>query len=144
MIALGFNYRLTDFQSALGITQLAKNNKGVERRNEISATYKKAFEGKINFQDLPSETYNAHHLFIIEVEHRKELYDFLHSKGILAQIHYVPVHTMPYYKNIGYEGSDLINAENYYANCISLPMYPILTNEEQSFVIDNILKFIDG
>ena len=141
MIALGFNYRLTDFQSALGITQLAKNNKGVARRNEIASTYKKAFEGKIKFQDLPDRTYNAHHLFIIEVENRKELYDFLHSKGILAQIHYVPVHTMPYYKNIGYEGSDLINAENYYANCISLPMYPTLNDKEQEFVIEKILMF---
>ena len=62
----------------------------------------------------------------------------------MAQIHYVPVHTMPYYKNIGYEGSDLINAENYYFKCISLPMFPTLTDEEQSFVIDNVLKFIDG
>ena len=142
MIALGFNYRLTDFQSALGITQLAKNKKGVERRNEISSNYKKAFKGKIKFQDLPIGSYNAHHLFIIEVENRKELYDFLHSKGILAQIHYLPVHTMPYYKKIGYEGSDLINAENYYSKCISLPMYPTLSNEEQNFVIDQVLKFI--
>ena len=142
MIALGFNYRLTDFQSALGITQLAKNKKGVERRNEISFNYKKAFKGKIKFQDLPTGSYNAHHLFIIEVENRKELYDFLHSKGILAQIHYVPVHTMPYYKKIGYEGSDLINVENYYSKCISLPMYPTLSNEEQNFVIDQVLKFI--
>ena len=144
MIELGFNYRLTDFQSALGITQLAKNNKGVARRNEISTAYKKAFEGKIKFQDLPSATYNAHHLFIIEVEHRKKLYDFLHSKGILAQIHYVPVHTMPYYKKIGYEGSNLINAENYYANCISLPMYPKLSNKEQDFVIEQINQFVNG
>jgi len=144
MIALGFNYRLTDFQSALGITQLAKNEKGVERRNEISSNYKKVFKGKIKFQDLPIGTYNAHHLFIIEVENRKELYDFLHSKGILAQIHYVPVHTMPYYKKIGYEGSDLINAENYYANCISLPMYPTLKFDEQNFVIDEVIKFISN
>jgi UDP-4-amino-4,6-dideoxy-N-acetyl-beta-L-altrosamine transaminase len=144
MIALGFNYRLTDFQSALGITQLAKNEKGVERRNEISSNYKKAFKGKIKFQDLPIGTYNAHHLFIIEIENRKELYDFLHSKGILAQIHYVPVHTMPYYKKIGYEGSDLINAENYYANCISLPMYPTLKFDEQNFVIDEVIKFISN
>jgi UDP-4-amino-4,6-dideoxy-N-acetyl-beta-L-altrosamine transaminase len=144
MIALGFNYRLTDFQSALGITQLAKNEKGVARRNEISSTYKKAFEGKIKFQDLSPGTYNAHHLFIIEVEHRKELYDYLHENGILAQIHYVPVHTLPYYKKIGYTEADLSNAENYYSKCISLPMFPTLTNEEQSFVIDNVLKFIDG
>ena len=141
MQELGFNYRLTDIQSALGITQLLKNDKGVERRNQISLVYKKAFEGKIKFQDLPLGTYNAHHLFIIEVENRKELYDFLHSKGILAQIHYLPIHTMPYYKKIGYEGSNLINAENYYANCISLPMYPTLLNEQQSYVIKNVLEF---
>ena len=144
MQELGFNYRLTDFQSALGITQLAKNNKGVERRNEISSIYKKAFEGKIKFQDLPEGTYNAHHLFIIEVENRKELYDFLHSKGILAQIHYVPVHTMPYYKNIGYADASLVHSEKYYSRCISLPMYPTLSNEEQSYVIKNVLEFISN
>jgi UDP-4-amino-4,6-dideoxy-N-acetyl-beta-L-altrosamine transaminase len=144
MKELGFNYRLTDFQSALGITQLAKNNKGVERRNEISAAYKKAFEGKIKFQDLPARNYNAHHLFVIEVTNRKELYDFLHSKGILVQIHYVPVHTMPYYKNIGYSDADLSNAETYYSKCISLPMYPTLTNEEQNFVIAHVNQFVYG
>ena len=142
MIELGFNYRLTDFQSALGITQLAKNNKGVARRNEISLAYKKAFEGKIKFQDLPARNYNAHHLFIIEVENRKKLYDFLHSKGILAQIHYVPVHTMPYYKNIGYADAGLVHAEKYYSRCISLPMYPTLTDEEQKYVIENVLSSI--
>jgi len=143
MIKLGFNYRLTDFQSAMGITQLAKNEKGVERRNEISSTYKKAFEGKIKFQDLPLGAYNAHHLFIIEVDNRKELYDFLHSKGILAQIHYIPVHTMPYYKNIGYANAGLIHAEKYYSRCISLPMYPTLSNKEQDFVIEQVNQFIN-
>ena len=144
MQELGFNYRLTDFQSALGITQLAKNKRGVERRNEISTAYKKAFEGKIKFQDSPSGVYNAYHLFIIEVEHRKELYDFLHSKGILAQIHYIPVHTMPYYKNIGYADAGLTHSEKYYSRCISLPMYPTLSNEEQDFVIEQVNQFING
>jgi len=142
MIELGFNYRLTDFQSALGITQLAKNNKGVERRNEISAAYKKAFEGKIKFQDLPDRTYNAHHLFIIEVVNRKELYDYLHSEGILVQIHYIPVHTLPYYKKIGYADANLIYAEKYYSQCISLPMYPTLSEKEQKYVIEKILSFL--
>ena len=77
MVDLGFNYRLTDIQSALGITQLAKNEQGVKRRNEIADEYKKAFEGLIKYQSLPIKSYNAHHLFIIEVEKRKELYDFL-------------------------------------------------------------------
>ena len=142
MTELGYNYRLTDIQSALGITQLVKNNKGVKRRNEISAFYKKAFKGVIKFQDLTAGTYNAHHLFIIEVENRKELYDFLHSKGILAQIHYIPVHTLPYYKNIGYANAGLIHAEKYYSRCISLPMYPTLTNIELDYIIKMIFKFI--
>ena len=144
MIALGFNYRLTDFQSALGITQLAKNDKGVERRNEISSAYKKAFEGKIKFQDMPAKTYNAHHLFIIQVKNRKELYNFLHSKGVLVQIHYVPVHLFPYYKKIGYSEADLSNSEKYYSSCISLPMYPTLLDEEQSYVINKVLEFISN
>ena len=144
MIELGFNYRLTDFQSALGITQLAKNKKGVERRNEISSAYKKAFEGEIKFQSLPKNSYNAHHLFIIEVENRKELYDYLKLNNIFSQIHYIPVHLLPYYKNIGYDGANLIHSENYYANCISLPMYPSLTSDEQNFVIGKVLKFISN
>ena len=143
MKELGFNYRLTDFQAALGISQLKKNKFGVKRRNEIAQKYKKAFLGKLKFQDLPINTYNAHHLFIIETDRRKELYDFLHGKGILAQIHYIPVHTFPYYKEIGYEGANLINAEKYYANCISLPMYPTLSDKEQDFVIKQLIDFID-
>ena len=143
MIELGFNYRLTDFQSALGITQLVKNKKGVARRNEISSIYKKAFEGRIKFQELPSKTYNAHHLFIIEVDNRKKLYDFLHSKGIFAQIHYIPIHTLPYYKSIDYQDADLSNAEKYYSKCISLPMYPTLSNDEQNFVIEQVNFFVD-
>ena len=128
----------------MGITQLAKNKKGVERRNEISSAYKKAFEGKIKFQHLPVGAYNAHHLFIIEVEKRKELYDFLHSQGVLVQIHYIPVHNLPYYKKIGYSGADLSNAEKYYSKCISLPIYPTLSNEEQNFVIEQVNQFVNG
>ena len=138
MQELGYNYRLTDIQSALGITQLAKNKKGVARRNEIAAVYKEAFKSKIKFQSLGKGTINAHHLFIIEVADRKGLYDYLRSQNIFTQIHYIPVHKLPYYKNIGYDGSELTNSENYYSKCISLPMFPSLTNEEQKKVIDKI------
>tara|TARA_B110000967_G_C18838161_1_gene537908 strand:+ start:168 stop:1310 length:1143 start_codon:yes stop_codon:yes gene_type:complete len=141
MQELGFNYRLTDIQSALGITQLVKNTDGVARRNQIANIYKESFKGKFKYQDLPNGTYNAHHLFIIEVEDRKELYDFLRTQDIFTQIHYIPVHKLPYYKRIGYENADLSNAENYYSKCISLPMYPSLKKEEQDFVIKKILEF---
>ena len=144
MQELGFNYRLTDIQSALGITQLSKNKKGVERRNQIATRYKKAFKGIIKYQNLPKENYNAHHLFVIEIDNRKELYEYLRSFKIFAQIHYIPVHKLPYYKEIGYETADLTNAENYYSKCISLPMYPSLKDNEQDFVIKKVLEFIDG
>lgn len=142
MQTLGYNYRITDFQAALGISQLARNEKGVEKRNEIAEKYKKAFEGKIRFQSLPDNFLNAHHLFVIEVEDRKGLYDYLHQNKIYAQIHYIPVHQLPYYREIGYNNdTDLSEAEDYYSKCISLPMYPTLTAEEQEFVIEKINLF---
>ena len=144
MQTLGFNYRLTDIQSALGITQLAKNENGVRRRNEIASNYKKAFSGKLKFQNLPDNLYNAHHLFVVEVQNRKALYEYLKEENIYAQIHYIPVHTLPYYKQIGYVGANLQNAEDYYSKCISLPMYPSLTNDEQIYVIEKVLNFLNG
>lgn len=142
MQELGFNYRLTDIQSALGITQLAKNNEGVIRRNIIADKYKKAFKGKLKFQDLPKGMYNAHHLFIIEVNERKKLYDLLKKHNIFSQIHYIPVHTLSYYNEIGYEDANLSNSEKYYSRCISLPMYPTLTDEDQGFVIEKVLSHL--
>ena len=85
MQELGFNYRLTDIQSALGITQLKKNISGVNRRNEIAAIYKKAFKGKVTFQGLLENDLNAHHLFVIEVNNRKDVYDKLRGKGFMLK-----------------------------------------------------------
>jgi|TARA_B100001540_G_scaffold266124_1_gene247024 UDP-4-amino-4,6-dideoxy-N-acetyl-beta-L-altrosamine transaminase len=142
MTDLGFNYRLTDIQCALGISQLEKIDEGLKRRNQIANKYKEAFKGLIKHQTLPSKSYNAHHLFVIEVENRKGLYDFLREQNIFAQIHYIPIHTLPYYKKIGYEDANLVNSENYYSKAISLPMYPTLSNEEQDFVIKKVQQFI--
>lgn len=139
---LGFNYRLTDLQCALGITQLAKNDQGLERRNQIADRYKEAFEGKIKYQNLTAGSYNAHHLFVIEVENRKGLYNFLRDHQIFAQIHYIPLHTLPYYQKIGYDDANLPNSEKYYSQCISLPMFPSLTSVEQEFVIEKVVSFI--
>jgi|SRR5690554_153361 len=144
MQALGYNYRLTDMQAALGISQLAKNPQGVERRNEIAARYKEAFKDTaIKYQALPEGSYNAHHLFVIEVEDRKGLYDYLREQNIFAQIHYIPLHTLPYYKEIGYGDADLSNADHYYNHCISLPMFPSLTDDEQAYVIEKVLAFYE-
>lgn len=144
MQALGYNYRLTDMLAALGLSQLAKNPKGLLRRNEIAVRYKEAFKNtEIKYQALPDGRYNAHHLFVIEVEDRKGLYDYLREQNIFAQIHYIPLHTLPYYKEIGYGDADLSQAEHYYNHCISLPMFPSLTDDEQEYVIQKVLEFVN-
>ncbi len=141
---LGFNYRLTDFQAALGITQLSRAAKGLERRQEIARRYDEAF------RDIPAiktpvraeEVYHAFHLYIIQVPDRKGLYDYLHDKGIYAQVHYVPLHLMPYYQQFGNKKGDLPIVEDYYEHCLSLPMYPTLTDEEQDYVIEKVIEYV--
>lgn len=143
MQELGYNYRLTDMQAALGISQLIRANDGLEKRRKIAAVYYEAFRNnrKILGQSSVVEGH-AYHLYIIEVEDRKGLYDFLRSKGIYAQVHYIPVHTFPYYKQINTSVDELSVAENYYSRCLSLPMYPTLTNDEQLFVIQSVKEFL--
>ena len=142
MQELGFNYRLTDFQAALGSSQLKRADAGLVRRREIAATYQKAFQGK-DFIVSQSGVVEGHayHLYILEVKNRLGLYNHLRANNIFAQIHYIPCHLMPYYKKFGWKEGDMPQAEAYYKNCISLPMYPTLTEEDQTFVINKIMEF---
>lgn len=142
MQELGFNYRLTDFQAALGLSQLKRADEGLQRRREIAQTYYEAFKNKsfIKGQSGVVEGH-AYHLYIIEAENRLGLYNFLRTQNIFAQIHYIPCHLMPYYREFGWKEGDMPKAEKYYKHCISLPMYPTLTEQEQQFVIENIIKF---
>lgn len=144
MQSLGYNYRLTDFQAALGITQLAKANQGMIRRREIATTYKNAFEGKeyIKGQSGNIEGH-AYHLYILEVEDRLGLYNFLRTQNIFSQIHYIPCHLMPYYREQGWKEGDRPKSEQYYKYCISLPMYPTLNEKEQDFVIQMIKHYYE-
>ncbi|MDC1379316.1 UDP-4-amino-4,6-dideoxy-N-acetyl-beta-L-altrosamine transaminase [Algibacter sp.] len=136
---LGFNYRLTDFQAALGLSQLSRANLGVQRRRELALNYYNTFKDKafIKGQSGVIEGH-AYHLYILEVEDRLGLYNHLRSKSIYAQIHYIPCHLMPYYQEFGWKEGDMPASENYYKHCISLPMFPTLTDEEQIFVINEI------
>ncbi|RUA34945.1 MAG: UDP-4-amino-4,6-dideoxy-N-acetyl-beta-L-altrosamine transaminase [Bacteroidetes bacterium] len=142
MQELGFNYRLTDFQAALGLSQLKRADEGLERRREIAKKYFDSFKEKgfIKGQSGVVEGH-AYHLYIIEVEDRLKLYNHLRENKIFAQIHYIPTHLMPYYRNFGWKEGDMPNAETYYKNCISLPMFPTLTNDDQEFVINKITEY---
>jgi UDP-4-amino-4,6-dideoxy-N-acetyl-beta-L-altrosamine transaminase len=145
MQTLGYNYRLTDFQAALGTSQLKRADQGLIRRREIAATYAAAFNNKTYIlSQSGSVSGHAYHLYIIRTEQRKALYDFLRTKNIFRQVHYIPVHTMPYYKGLGHQKGDYPLAESYYEECLSLPMYPTLTNEEQDFVIHSIHEFFNN
>lgn len=143
MRELGYNYRLPDINCALGLSQLKRAHAGLVKRQQIAEHYNLAFQGidKIKIQAQPSNKTNAYHLYIIEVENRKKLYDYLHKNNIFVQIHYLPTHLHPYYKSLGWEKGNFPHAENYYNKCLSLPMYPTLTLDEQEYVIDKVLEF---
>lgn len=139
---LGYNYRLTDFQAALGRSQLQRADQGLKRRREIASRYAEAFQDKdyIRRQAGAIEGH-AYHLYVIEVDDRLGLYNKLRENDIYAQIHYIPIHLMPYYQQFGWKKGDFPKAEDYYSGCISLPMFPTLSNDEQDFVIECIDQF---
>ena len=143
MQELGYNYRLTDFQAALALSQLKRADEGIKRRQEIADRYTEALKDTgLILPHVPKGCQHAWHLYVIQIEKRKELYDYLKSKNIFTQVHYIPVHTMPYYKELGWKNGDFNEAESYYSRCLSLPMFPTLSNEEQEYVIDSIKEFL--
>ncbi len=166
MQSLGYNYRLTDIQAALGLSQLQRAEEGLNRRREIAARYYEAFKDIPQITDFNldairnsqfanheqrttnneprttnSEKSHAFHLYIIETQDRLALYNYLREHQIFAQIHYIPCHLMPYYRQFGWKEGDMPKAEQYYKACISLPMYPTLTVDEQAFVIQTIKDY---
>lgn len=145
MQELGFNYRITDFQAALGISQLKRAQQGLERRHQIAQKYDDAFRNisGITTPKVAENVYHAFHLYVIQTEDRLGLYNYLHQQGIYAQIHYVPLHLMPYYKQFGNKKGDYPVVEDYYEHCLSLPMFPTLTDQEQGYVIENVIRFVN-
>lgn len=145
MQMLGYNYRITDIQAALGNSQLKRIEENLTRRKEIAARYYEAFKDvpAIKGQSGVIEGH-AYHLYVIEINDRLGLYNYLQSIKILAQIHYIPSHIMPYYQSLGWKPGDRPLAEQYYKRCISIPVYPTLTIEEQDFVINSILNFLNS
>ena len=144
MQELGFNYRITDFQAALGVSQLKRADTGLKRRQLIARRYNEAFakNNNIKIPFVSDDVFHAYHLYIIQVEDRLGLYNYLRERGIYVQVHYVPLHLMPYYAQRGNKKGDFPVVENYYEHCLSLPMYPTLTDEEQDYVIANVLHFL--
>lgn len=143
MQELGYNYRLPDFNCALGISQLQRADAGLARRRQLAAQYDAAFAQVPSVQVLaPGRPGHAYHLYVVQVADRKGLYDFLKTRQIFAQVHYIPVHRMPYYEGLGWREGDFPLAENYYAHGLSIPLFPTLTDVEQDYVVACIAEFL--
>ncbi len=142
MQELGYNYRLPDILAALGHSQLLRADENLHKRREIAKRYDQALKGTSICPILPDKTVqHAYHLYVILSSKRTALYDFLKSKNIFAQVHYIPVHLQPYYAELGWKQGDFPHAEAFYQQCLSLPMYPSLSQDEQEQVIQALLEF---
>lgn len=139
---LGYNYRITDIQCALGCSQMKKLDRFLARRKEIVARYNEAFadcDNIITPYQL-SDTESGWHLYIVQVKNcdRRQVFEGMREKGIGVNVHYIPVYMHPYYQEHGYENVHCANAEEIYSHIISLPLYPGLTSEQQDYVIDTL------
>jgi len=144
MQELGYNYRLSDILAALGISQLSVAEEGLKRRKEIARKYDEAFLKSIGKIITPFyKQGHAFHLYVIQVKERLKLYNYLRNNNIFAQVHYIPVYTFPYYKSLGYLKESMSVAEEYYSRCISIPIFPVLKDKEQNYIIDKILNFFN-
>jgi UDP-4-amino-4,6-dideoxy-N-acetyl-beta-L-altrosamine transaminase len=129
---LGFNYRLTDIQAALGISQLKRLDSFIVQRRRIAKKYLSALKNATLPYQHP-DTNSSWHLFVIKIKDRKEVFEQLKKQGIMTQAHYIPVNTQPFYNQ-----KKLKNSDNFYQHCLSLPIYVDLLGEEQEKIIDNI------
>lgn len=149
MQELGFNYRITDIQSALGSSQMNKIDRFLARRKEIAARYDQVFEGHNKLITCQSKwrDRSALHLYVVRIKFtenltREYVMSQLLEKGIVCQVHYIPVHLHPYYQKKGFKLGDYPHAESYYAQGLSIPEYFGLTDEQQQYVIDSINKVL--
>ena len=146
-VDLGYNYRMTDIQAALGLSQMKRLDEFVAARHVIASRYNDLL--KEDWLDLPwqhPDTHSGLHLYIIRVKKNKQgithrqLFEKLRNAGILVNLHYIPVYTHPYYEAIGYDRKEFPQAESYYSEAISIPVFATLSESEQQFVVEVIKK----
>lgn len=145
-VALGHNFRITDIQAALGISQMKRIGDFIDRRNDIARAYLDAFATlPVRCQQVPEDVRSAYHLFVIELEHhdRSDIYYRLREHGVGSAVHYIPVHLQPYYRDLGFQPGDFPRAEAYYARAITLPMYPMMSDAEVDAVITAVAAVLD-
>ncbi|MDA8709154.1 UDP-4-amino-4,6-dideoxy-N-acetyl-beta-L-altrosamine transaminase [Gammaproteobacteria bacterium] len=144
-ISLGFNYRMTDIQAALGITQCERLDSYVTKRNEIANFYNKALSSlPVKTPVIQEHSYSSYHLYIIRLNLKAirsshhDVFVNLRELGIGVNLHYIPIHLHPYYQNLGFQKGDFPNAEIFYSEAISLPMFPIISDDSIQEVVNKL------
>jgi len=150
MRELGFNYRITDMQCALGLSQLQKLDTFIDRRVELVKQYDEAFKDSLVKPLYTYDSKSSYHIYVVQVDFSKlnvskvEVFNRLREKSIGIQLHYIPINKQPYYKSLGYGNEDTPVMDRYYEECFSLPMFPKLSNEEQEYVIKTLFEVLNG
>lgn len=146
-VDLGFNYRITDMQCSLGLNQLKRIDEFVAKRNSMANQYNEALKGlPVILPFVDPDCYSAFHLYVIQVDARhtkktrKDVFDYLRKNNIGVNVHYIPVHLQPYYQKYGYKKGDYFNAESYYEQAITLPLYYTFSTSEQEYVIKKLYE----
>ena len=144
-IDVGYNYRLTDLQAALGISQLRRLGEFVERRNAFARRYNTLLEKlPVTPLSVHRDTVSAYHLYVVRIDEqaagltRRQVFEALADRGIRCQVHYIPVHLQPVYQRLGFRPGDFPAAEDYYAEAISLPLFPSMTESDQDRVVHEL------
>jgi UDP-4-amino-4,6-dideoxy-N-acetyl-beta-L-altrosamine transaminase len=149
-IALGYNYRMTDLQAALGVSQMQRLNHYIARRHDIATRYNQELsELPLTLPTQATYGYSAYHLYVIRLDldaiaplTHAQVFKALRDRGILVNLHYIPVHTQPYYQAMGFRWGDFPQAEAYYKNAISIPMYPTMSDDAQKQVIQALHEIL--
>jgi len=144
-IDLGFNYRMTEIQAGLGVSQMTRLNEFVAKRNKLAIRYNNLLQRlPITIQKQLDDAYSARHLYIIRLSldkialSHKEVFERLRKKGVGVNLHYIPVHTQPYYQQLGFKLGQFIESEKYYQEAISLPLFPAMTKSDQDKVVQSL------
>jgi len=150
-VALGFNYRITDLQAALGLSQLRRLGPMHARRVALAGRYDKLLRGlPLRLPPRLEDRESSWHLYVVEVDPdrtrvtRRELFEALRAAGIGVNVHYIPIHLQPYYRALGFRPGDCPAAESYYANAISLPLFPRMTDAQQDTVVGVLRSVLGG
>lgn len=144
--SLGFNYRMTELQAALGLSQMSRIDEFVQARNKLASDYMNLLDNlDLKFAVPSNDVYSAYHLFIImlnDCEKRKMIFDEMRQAGVTAHVHYYPIHLQPFYLQKGFKEGDYPNAELYYKSCLTLPLYPNLNKDELEYIVKKISYLI--